>query len=344
MMSTGNQIYQSSLPDTQHKENCKNLYAIVKNFCISHNWYFCQRLPVDLDQIQTDKVFFFWIGDMPALEDWIEFDKKLTLRSKRAIAIVDSFFDSTQFASLHLISCPELLGLYSVYKPSANTCNYVPTKLFHCFMQRVESVRQSWFYFLHLYNLIDKGYVSFLLYQLNSYSPATGQQLFEQIHYQHELHKLPHFDRAYHDLKSKVPFRNFIELCDLDHLIMDSKYSLVLEGEGPDDDQRFCTFTEKILRALQYPCYHVFFVQRNGISKLQQLGLEINLDLTAIDRLSWQQRQQELLNFLVHDPLSIDSQCQIDIANHNQNLLSSWYNKVMSPNYFDQFFTKALEL
>lgn len=338
-----NQAQVRTETDSLHYSNLRQIYSLVDDFCRSENLHFCINIPSEFEKIKTDKIFYFWFGDMLPLAVWQQFDDNLTWHSKRAIAIVDSIVEHKEYQSLTLCSCPDLLGLYFVHRPVASQLSlYAPEKLFNCFMQRIESVRQSWFYFLYLNQLIDKGYVSFLLSQINT--NIVGEKLFEYIHYTYELDKLPHFDHAYHNLKTLVPYKNFTETGSLESFIMDSKYSLVLEGEGPNDDIGSWTFTEKILRAVQYPCLNLFFVQRGGISKLEQLGFRMTLDLGTIDHLPWQQRQQHLLNYLCNDSSIIDLAHQIEVAEHNQNLLESWYQDVMSRKYFDKFFTKILEI
>lgn len=340
-----NQAPVRTAEDGSHFRNLNQIYSLVRDFCRSENLHFCHNIPSDLEEIKTDKIFYFWFGDMPSLTAWQQFDDNLTLHSKRAVAITDSIVEYKEYQSLTLFSCPDLLGLYFMHRPGASQLSlYDPKKLFNCFMQRIESVRQSWFYFLYLNQLIDKGYVSFLLYQINNYNTLVGGKLFEYIHYTYQLDKLPHFDYAYHHLKTLVPYKNFAETGSLESLIMDSKYSLILEGEAPDDDIGSWTFTEKVLRAVQYPCLNLFFVQRGAINKLEQLGFRMTLDLGTIDQLPWQQRQQHLLNYLSKDSSTIDLSHQIEVAEHNQNLLQSWYGDVMSPKYFDKFFTKILEI
>ena len=229
-------------------------------------------------------------------------------------------FDNLEF--VWFFSYPELLGVTASY--SIADLNTTPTKLYNCFIQRVDSTRQSWFYFLQHYNLLNQGHVSFLLNQLEDYSKLSGKELFDYIHREYGLHQLSHFDQAYQSLRSQVPYCNFVESSNLIPLIQDSKYSLVLETYAVDDNRNQWCVTEKLLRALQFPNYVLPFSQRGTIAILKSLGIQFNLDLDRLDQLPWQQRQQELLKFLINDQVEFDSELLYNNSLHNQQLLKSW--------------------
>jgi hypothetical protein len=216
-----------------------------------------------------------------------------------------------------------------------------PTKLYNCFIQRVCPTRQSWFYFLHHYDLLDKGYVSVLMKQLSSYSNLTGQELFDFIHHKYQLNQLPHFEKSYQELRSKVPYRNFTETNNLLPLILDSKFSLVLETYALEDDTNHWCFTEKSLRSLQFPTISLLFLQKYGISKLRELGFEFDSIIDSIDALPWQQRQQQLLQFLINNSVDFDSKTLYNQSQHNRQLLKSWKTTYNNVNFFDNFFEKA---
>jgi hypothetical protein len=76
---------------------------------------------------------------------------------------------------------------------------------------------------LHQNNLLDQGYVSLLMKQLISYSNLTGIDLFDYIHSHYRLDALPHFEQAYQNTRSQIPFRNFEEINNLLPYILDVK-------------------------------------------------------------------------------------------------------------------------
>lgn len=273
------------------------------------------------------------------LESWATLSQRCQTENRKIFVITDNYIDQqyvNQFKNIYFFGLYELLGITANYKD--RYLEIVPkTKLFNCFIQRTESVRQSWFYFLHDKNLISSGYVSFLLKQLQSYSPLTGRELFEYIHYNYQLNNFDHFDRAFHKLKSHVPFRNFDEQNDLLPLMLESKYSLILETFFSEPCGIWC-WTEKTLRALQMPVIPLIFAQEESATQLKKIGFEIPDYLIEIDNLNWHERQQKFLNILVNDSVNESEHILLDRAKHNRNLLENWEKTYQHPNYLDQVY------
>jgi hypothetical protein len=86
------------------------------------------------------------------------------------------------------------------------------------------------------------------------------------------------------------------------------------------------------------------FCQRGTIAILKSLGFQFNLDLDWLDQQSWQQRQQELLKYLINDPVEFDPALLYNTSLHNQQLLKSWQRIYQEPDFFDNFFNKATAL
>ena len=74
------------------------------------------------------------------------------------------------------------------------------------------------------------------------------------------------------------------------------------------------------------------------------MGFQFSLDLEHLDQLSWQERQQQLLNFLINDTLDYDANVLYNISLHNQQLLKSWKIRYQKPDFFDNIFNKVIEL
>ena len=110
-----------------------------------------------------------------------------------------------------------------------------------------------------------------------------------------------------------------------------------------DDTQRWC-FTEKSLRTLQFPTIPLLFLQKQGVSKLRNLGLEVATNLDELDLLPWQDRQQQLLKILVDDQLDFNSDALYNQSQHYRRLLQSWKDAYNKADFFDNFYTKALSL
>ena len=156
------------------------------------------------------------------------------------------------------------------------------------------------------------------------------------------LGQLPDFEKAYQELLLSVPFRNFDEAENLLPLIIDSKYSLILETCATDETGPWA-FTEKSLRALQYPTIPLLFGARKSIHVLKLLGFNFAIDLDYMDDLPWQQRQQKLLKILVDDGIDFNYQDLYNQSMHNRELLQLWKTEYQRDNFFDEFYTKVLE-
>ena len=277
-------------------------------------------------------------------DELTQLDVKLGNSGKHLYYLTDNIIDTTQTKKLKnitFISINELFGMIDCKEISNNT-QTSPSRLFNCFIQRVESVRQSWFYFLKHYDLLDKGYVSFLLFQHEFYSDKSGIELFDWIHTHHELNKLPHFEQAYHELRPHVPYQNFIETPYLHGYAADSKYSLVLETYAVNDGYIGYCYTEKLHRALQSPTINLLFSQQHSLSELAKLGFKIDDFMLQIDKLPWIERQQKLLDILVKDLVAFDTDLLYNNALHNRELIFEYKQELLKGQFLDKIFTDII--
>lgn len=277
-----------------------------------------------------------------SFDNLMHIDIKLGKSGKHLFYLTDNIVDTTQtikFKNITVIPIIELLGIFSLPKIKKPT---QPSRLFNCFIQRVDSVRQSWFYFLKKYNLLDKGFVSFLLFQYDFYSDKRGLELFDWIHTHHELNKLPHFEQAYHELRPHVPYKNFPEVTDLNGYAADSKYSLVLDTYAIKDMHIGYIYTEKLIRALQTPTVNLLFSQQHSLSVLEKLGFKIDNFMLQIDKLPWVKRQQKLLDVLVKDLVAFDPDLLYNNALHNQALILKYKQEFLKGQFFEKIFTDII--
>jgi len=150
---------------------------------------------------------------------------------------------------------------------------------FNCFVNRIDPIRQSWFYFLYKKQWLNKGFVSFNMRSSRALrsldqpddqeSLAAGLEDFENNH----KNFLKSFDEIYDQVKKIVPFKNFTEKLDLCDLICRSKFSLVVETyfDRPDCG----ILTEKTWRAVQMPRPWVLFAATGCVQKLRDLGFDV---------------------------------------------------------------------
>ena len=336
--------------DSVDQYDCRNqrqiLLTQIKNFCVINDIEFTSKLTPGLIANSTkEKIVFMWMFDLVGdYYHWQKLNDVCRQCGKVLLVITDNIINFNDLEFVKIFSYPELLGVHANPVYSAQVNDFTPKKLYNCFIQRVDSTRQSWFYFLYHHDLLNKGHVSFLLKQLESYSTLTGKDLFDFIHDKYSLHQLPHFELAYQKLKNQVPYRNFNEDHNLLPLILDSKYSLILETYATDDNRNQWCLNEKLLRSLQFPTFNLPFIQKGGIRVLQSLGFKFNLNLDHIDMLTWQERQQKLLQILIDDTIDYDKNMLYNISKHNQELLQSWKTQYQKSDFFDNFYNKAIQI
>jgi hypothetical protein len=318
------------------------LRSRVYKFCRDHSYPVIQDIKDPVTKLSNlpasaKKIVYINVGDLiEEYAEWIKFNQQCIDNQKIVFVLTDNFYNYQNLSNIKFFSFTEMNGIFAVDDPI--NVSSTKSKLYNCFINRCESTRQSWFYLLHHYNLLDRGYVSLLLNNLETYSPYQGKELFDYIHHQYGLNQLPHFEKAYQALKDQVPYRNFKEIGDLTPYINDSKYSLVLETCATDPTEDKWHYSEKSLRALQQPNIPLLFVQTKGIALLKSLGFELYVDQLPMDDLPWQARQQELLKFLIEDPVEYQPDRAIEMCRHNRQILKNMLSLAMNENYFDKFF------
>jgi len=301
----------------------------------------------DINLVKQDRILTACFFDLiPSIDQLNDLDKICQQHGKQVWLVTDNIIDSgshNKFKNISVWSYLELLGMTTL-NSTAPEIKQNPNRLYNCFMQRCDSVRQSWFYFLQLENLLDSGYVSYLLYQLSDYSNLTGQDLFEFIHYHKGLDSLANFQKAYDFLKSTVPYRNFIENSDLTGYISDSKYSLILETYAVEDDRMQWCFTEKLIRSLQLGSINLIFAQKHSVSVLKDLGFDVDAVNEQFDNLDWISRQKKILEILVSDSIEFDSKNKYNQCMNNRALLNQWKKTYHRPDFFDNLKESILTL
>ena len=164
----------------------------------------------------------------------------------------------------HIPLYPEYWGTYSY---QSEYINRAPTRLFNCFMNRVCTTRQSWFYQFVRRNLLHFGNVSFLL---DSRNLPRGKELYDANYIGYEIFEVEH-----ELMQDQVPFVNFDG--DLDQAVIDSQFSVVIETyfDWPDT----IAFSEKVFRALQLPRPILLYSMPGSIKALRDYGFELFDDI-----------------------------------------------------------------
>lgn len=221
----------------------------------------------------------------------------------------------------HVDLYPEFWGSFS-YQPEYKT--RIPSRLFNCFMNRVCTTRQSWFYQFVRRNLLQDGSVSFLLdYREMPPGVVSKQDLYEYNYNQ----GYSIFEAEHNLMRDRVPFCNFEG--DLDQAIVDTCISLVIETyfDWPDT----IAFSEKIFRALQLPRPVILYSMPGSVEALRKYGFDVWDDIIdhSYDKEPEQiQRQIQILDQLcrLRGLTYTDKQLEEfeSRAQHNRNLLQQF--------------------
>lgn len=168
----------------------------------------------------------------------------------------------------HIPLYPEFWGTFS-YSPEYESKQ--PTRIFNCFMNRVCTTRQSWFYQFVRRNLLWHASVSFLL---DARQEPRGKELYEQNFKGYEI-----FEYEHKLMQDRVPFCNFAG--DLDQVVIDTHLSLVIETYF--DWPGTIALSEKIFRALQLPRPLLLFSMPGSVAALERFGFDMYRDIVNHD-------------------------------------------------------------
>ena len=224
-------------------------------------------------------------------------------------------------------------------------------KDFNCFINRLDPLRQTWFYLLYDRKFLDRGYVSFNaeLRANQSYPGNTYQEVFDSYHCDY----LSSFDYIKDEITSIIPFKNFVDNNDLFSTTLATKFSIILEAYPERTDAK--VFSEKIFRSLQLPRPWLLFAATGCVDKLRYLGFDVYDDIvdhgydafdtefSCVDRQeSMLTQAKDLVNLKMTPALLVRLQ---QGADHNRKLLSDWYSKwqQLCLTHIQNTFIKAME-
>lgn len=206
----------------------------------------------------------------------------------------------------------------------------IPDKDFTCLISRMDPIRQSWLYLLVRRQLFDKGYVSFNMdtSRLNEFADLDPMQVFEEQYKKYLLEFTP----EHNYVRDLVPYKNFPADIDLDQLLMQSRFNIVLETYFVDNEE--LTFTEKTIRSLRLPRPWILFSSKHAVKQLRAWGFDTLDDL--VDH-----SYDNIDNNIVRQSAVLDAAeklCNFDVVQHwtrlqqasahNLQLLQSWKNNV----------------
>jgi len=224
-------------------------------------------------------------------------------------------------------------------------------KDFNCFINRLDPIRQSWFYVLYDRKFLDRGYVSFNaeIRANQQYPGDTYQEVVESYHRDY----LSSFDNIKNEITSMVPFKNFVDNNDLFSITLSTKFSIILETYPERTDAK--VFSEKIFRSLQLPRPWLLFAATGCVDKLRSLGFDVYDDIVdhgydLFDtEISYVARQESILA-QAKDLLDLKMTPALlgrlqQGADHNRTLLCNWYSnwQQLCLTHIQDTFVKAME-
>lgn len=218
-------------------------------------------------------------------------------------------------------------------KPSFYGIYYYPYELqstdsikdFNCLMNRMDPMRQSWLYQLIRRDLFDRGFVSFNLDTKNM-SSVYGRDPMVCFDKQFE-NQMKIFQIEHDWIKHRLPYKNFDDTGDVAHVIMQSKFSIVLETYF--SETHTITFSEKTFRCLQLPRPWLLYTHPHAVSALRHMGFDLLDDMVdhdLYDRLDNEIDRQVKILDLAQEMCDrvFDHKRLIDAARYNQNLLEKF--------------------
>lgn len=220
---------------------------------------------------------------------------------------------------------PEYYCVY--YENYNNKINWTtPSKDFNCLMSRMDPVRQSWLYLLIRRKLFDRGHVSFTMdnSRIAEFNNVPAADAFELQYKKY----MSNFEAEHNLAKSIVPYRNFDVDQDLDDLIMQSKFTIVLETYSTNNSE--ITFTEKIIRSLRLPRPWLLFSVQYGVKQLSSWGFDILDDIVdhSYDSIENSIERQSAILDIAERMCDFDIELHRDrllqASDHNMKLLKNW--------------------
>lgn len=306
-----------------------NIEIPLKNWCGSNNvgcatnWHG----PVTRVIGASNKKKYIFFYTIEFLSPEIINDLQKTLHASNACAVIftnTKVISDHHWANLEIVFMPELYGAFYL---ESHDHEHRDERLFSCLMRRADTVRQSWFYALHKLGLLDQGFVSYLSINPQWNDPNDHVTGFDHIHHSWNMGDNEHYQRAWTELRSKLPYQNFDE-DSLSSCHDRCKYSIVLSTHNDNDNGHW--FNEKEARALQSASIVIPSLLPATIRFLTDIGLRLTFDQSSYHDYPWWHRQDKILEILATDGLQIDWHLRISTRDHNRMLFKQWNDAIRS--------------
>ena len=119
----------------------QKLFTRLKDFCRSYKIKYPLK-NTDFGIQSSEKFVLLAISEViPSYDYWKEFNDTCKVQGKKAIVITDNFLSLEDLECVKFYSNPKMLGVFAVNE--SFTTPVGRTKKYNCFMNRIESSRQS---------------------------------------------------------------------------------------------------------------------------------------------------------------------------------------------------------
>ena len=148
-----------STKDIIWRNERSQLFNRVEVFCNKNNLlFYCNQsnflitinsLADKLSKCLQNKIVYMSLFDI--IEDqnyWKNINDICTQNGKFVFVLTDNILKFSDLTFVKFFSCPEFLGT-TVTESCIPIGPITPRRLYNCFMKRIDSVRQTWFYMLY---------------------------------------------------------------------------------------------------------------------------------------------------------------------------------------------------
>jgi len=271
-----------------------------------------------------DTKFVIFSSDDICPEIWFE-DLESTCKkyNLQAIIITNNFFTkSIDTAHIKIVFVEELFGEY--YNPHIRTTHTGYKNLYTCLMQRTGFSRLNLFLDLRKNNLLDRGNVSLLGYQIDE--DKTADAVLQEILDQHNIEL---------DFNLDLPFRNFVDEDSTYKIEQQSKYDIVCETYNDHAVPYRIAYTEKTFRSLQIPNISLILNKKGSNKILNDLGFKTHKINCLLDGMIEYNCQNDFIVSILENDYVEEDQVE-EFAKHNSNKLKKLNEKLHNESFADE--------
>jgi hypothetical protein len=243
--------------------------------------------------------------------------------------ITDQLISPDLYPGKKILRLPDsIFGIYFIPEP-VQTKPIV--KDFNLFINRACAIRLFYFYKIIEMEMLDQGFVSYIGCTERTTDQLLGQKAF--VDFLHHQFFSPNYPDQFQFARDAVPYQNFYDCGDLRKIMVQTKFSIVMETYHDRPDA--VSFSEKIFRALQVPRPWLLAGASGSVDRLRSLGFDVfddyvdhrydtcNTEYDTVQRDALLLEQvTKLRSLAVTESVLHDWNRRYE---HNMSILSSWH-------------------